>query len=197
MTDMLEEFYGRPNRQRPFAGQLQQSFQQQIQAAYSDVTEKDCHFYHTLDIGNGKVVPGGWDMQGSENSYLGHVRFDKLKVLEFGPASGYLTFWMEEQGADVTAFDLPPGHPPNLVPLPGIDLDANAESGTETARQVRNSWWYAHKKRKSKAKAVYGDITVSLPTWGAMTSALLAAFFFTWQTLFKRCERPHALPTRR
>ena len=176
MTNAQEEFYGRPNRQRPFSGQLQPSFQERLQAAYGNVTSADCHFYHTLDLGNGQVVPGGWDMRGSEHSYLGHVRFDGFKVLEFGPASGYLTFWMEEQGADVTVFDLPPGHPPDLLPLPGIDLEANAASGAETARQVRNSWWYAHKKRQSRAKAVYGDI-YNLPpdlgrhdisTWGSI-----------------------------
>lgn len=162
MTTALEAFYDRPTRQRPFSGQLLPSFQERLQAAHTDVAPGDCHFYHTLDLGNGQVIPGGWDIRGNEHSYLGHVRFEGLTVLEFGPASGYLTFWMEEQGAEVTVFDLPPGHPPDLLPLPGIDLEAHAVSGAETARQVRNSWWYAHTQRRSRARAVYGDI-YSLP----------------------------------
>ena len=107
----MDDFYGHPEREAPFAGQLDPSFQERLRQAHSDVTPDDCHFYHTLELGNGEVVDGGWDLRGTEQDYLGHVRFDKLKVLEFGPASGYLSFWMEEQGADVTVFDLPPGHP--------------------------------------------------------------------------------------
>lgn len=143
---------------RPFGGQLEPAFQRRLCAENANVTPEDCHFYHTLSLGNGKVVPGGWDMRGIERSYLGHTEVAGQRVLEFGAASGYLTFWMEAHGAEVTAFDLPPGHGPDLVPLPGIDLDANARSGAETARQVRNGWWYGHRELNSKAKAVYGDI---------------------------------------
>lgn len=158
MTDALTSFFGKPTTLRPFAGQLDAAFQRQLQEAHAGVAAEDCHFYHTLELGNGEVVSGGWDMRGNAHRYLGHVQYRGLRVLEFGPASGYLTFWMEEQGADVTVLDLPPGHPPDLVPLPGIDLEANARSGSVTAEQVRNSWWYAHRRRGSKAKAVYGDI---------------------------------------
>ena len=148
MDKALDEFYVNQSQgQRPFAGQLDPAFQKQLQAAHAGVTEKDCHFYHTLDLGNGRVIPGGWDIRGNERNYLGHVQYDQLRVLEFGAASGYLTFWMESQGANVVALDLPPGHPPDLVPLPGVDLVANAASGAVTAEEVRNSWWFGHRER--------------------------------------------------
>jgi len=37
---------------------------------------------------------------------LGNIEFNGKSVLELGPASGYLTFYMEQKGADVTSIDL-------------------------------------------------------------------------------------------
>lgn len=143
---------------RPYGGQLDPAFQEKLRALHAGVDAHDCHFYHTLVLGDGSVVPGGWDIRGNERNYLGHARFKDLSVLEFGPASGYLSFWMEEQGANVTVVDLPPGFPPDLVPSPGMDLQGHGVAGSETARQVRNSWWYGHQHRNSKARAVYANI---------------------------------------
>jgi hypothetical protein len=167
MTHELARFYDHSHRLlRPYGGQLTPEFQRRLQAGYAGVTPEECHFYHTLDLGQGRIVPGGWDLRGSERNYLGHVEFAGRSVLEFGPASGYLSFWMEENGAAVTVFDLPPEYPPDLLPLPGVDLDANAKSGAETAAQVRNSWWYAHRSRQSGNRAVYGDIYRLPPDMG-------------------------------
>ena len=46
------------------------------------------------------------DLRGREDSYLGRYDFNGKRVLEFGPANGGLTFWMEQQGAEVVALDL-------------------------------------------------------------------------------------------
>lgn len=157
--DSLAAFFDHGHRHvRPYAGQVEPAFQQTLRDLHAGVRAEDCHFYHTLVLGDGTVVPGGWDMRGLERNYLGHVDYRGRSVLEFGPASGYLSFWMEEQGAAVTVVDLPPDFPPDLVPLPGIDLAQHARNGAETARQVRNSWWYAHRRRNSNARAVYADI---------------------------------------
>jgi len=158
MDRTLNEFY-KPACEPPrYPGQLDPHFQEQLQEAHAEVTEKDCNFYHTLDLGGGRTVPGAWDIRGNEQNYLGHIDFNGLRALEFGPASGYLSFWLESQGADVVAVDLPPGHPPDLVPLPGIDLAKNGASGALTATAVRNSWWFAHKALNSNAAAIYADI---------------------------------------
>ena len=159
MNHDLMEFYTQTYRKiRPFQGQLEPSFQEKLKAAHAGVADSDCHFYHTLDLGNGKTIPGGWDIRGNEHNYLGHVDFMGLRVLEFGCASGYLSFWIEKQGANVVALDLPPGFPPDLVPLQNIDLEANGASGAVTATQVRNSWWFGHEALNSKAAALYADI---------------------------------------
>lgn len=159
MNPELLEFYSPAYRlKRPFNGQLNSDFQEKLKQCHTGKSEADCHFYHTLDLGNGRIIPGGWDIRGNEHNYLGHVDFKNQRVLEFGCASGYLSFWIEQQGADVVSLDLPPGFPPDLVPLPNIDLKANGESGAVTATQVRNSWWFGHEALKSRASALYADI---------------------------------------
>ena len=80
-------------------------------------------------------------------------------MLEFGPASGYLSFWMEGQGADVTSFEA--GYDAPFELLPAVD-------GTDTAQvqrdlmghigRINNSWWFHHRDRHSSAKIAYGDI---------------------------------------
>lgn len=156
-------------------GQLTDEFQQVLKDAHRDVAAPDCHFYHTLEFADGEIIPGGWDLRGSENSYLGHVDFAGRRVLEFGPASGFLTFHMEAQGAEVVIFDLAPGMVQDLLPLPGVDIEAHIRSGTRFAEQVRNSWWFAHRKRASRARAVYGDIYNLPPDLGRFDIATFSS----------------------
>ncbi|MGH9338117.1 MAG: class I SAM-dependent methyltransferase [Acidobacteriota bacterium] len=139
-------------------GQLSEEFQTLLSRAHSGCTAADCHFYHTMDFGNGEVCEGGWDLRGGEDRYLGFVDVSGQRVFEIGPASGYLSFYMESQGAEVVSFDLPVDTPPELVPLPGEDLKLHAAAGIDFNRKVRNSWWYAHHRFGSKVKAVYGNL---------------------------------------
>lgn len=55
-------------------------------------------------------------LRGHEADYLGHVNLAGKRVLEIGPASGHLTFWMEAQGAEVVGFDLGPNDDGPVVP---------------------------------------------------------------------------------
>ncbi len=145
-------------RGRDLTGQLTDEFQARLKDAHASVSRDDCHFYHTLEFPDGSVIDGGWDLRGKEEAYIGHVDFNDLTVLEFGPATGHLSFHMERQGAKVTILDVAPNAVQDLVPLPGVDLEAHRKSGTAFATEVRNSWWYAHRQYQSSAKAVYGDI---------------------------------------
>jgi tRNA (mo5U34)-methyltransferase len=64
-------------------------------------------WYHTLDLGNGIVTPGLYDL----GPYLAHYGIpDDLTgktALDIGAASGFFSFEMERRGAKVTAIDLP------------------------------------------------------------------------------------------
>ena len=51
------------------------------------------------------MLPGAWDLRGHEPAYLGGVDVAGKRVLELGPATGYLTFYMERMGAEVVSFE--------------------------------------------------------------------------------------------
>jgi hypothetical protein len=80
-------------------------------------------------------------------------------VLELGPASGHLTFWMEAQGARVTSFEVGYDAVVHMVP-PVIDADLQAaQTGVmDHVRRTTNAWWFLHRMRQSSARLVHGDL---------------------------------------
>ena len=54
-----------------------------------------CYFYHVIDVPGHCLMVGDWDLRGEVAKYLGNVSFAGQRVLEIGPASGFLTFEME------------------------------------------------------------------------------------------------------
>ena len=141
-----------------FAGQTNAAFQSRLAEAYGRAKPEPADFYHTMDFGGGDLVRGAWDLRGGERNYLGYLDLTGQRVLEFGPATGHLSFFMEKQGADVVTFDIAPGLPQDIVPQLGHDLDKQRELSVAYAVKVRSSWWYSHGRFASKTKAVYGDI---------------------------------------
>jgi len=141
-----------------FTGQLAPGFQEALATRFQSVSREDCEFYHTMTLRGGQVVAGEWDLRGHESAQTGDYSFDGKRVIEFGPASGYLTAYLYGRGAEVTAFDLPFGAAPELVPLDGIDLLEHQRSGIRSIDRLRNSWWYAKRAIGFGANAVYGDI---------------------------------------
>ena len=53
-----------------------------------------------MEIPGHGLVTGQWDLRGGVDDYLGKVAFAGQRVLEIGPASGFLTFEMEKRGAE-------------------------------------------------------------------------------------------------
>ena len=76
----------------------------------------DCYFYHTMDVPGYGHVEGEWDLRGKESEYLGRIPLKGKRVLEVGTASGFLCFYMENQGAQVVAYDLSPAEDWDMVP---------------------------------------------------------------------------------
>ena len=153
------EFYAEAVRKGAgFEGQLGDEFQARLAAEYAGVQPEQCDFYHTMAFGGGEVRRGVWDLRGRERSYLGWVDVEGLRVLEVGTATGHLAFHMEERGADVVCFDLPPGVPPDVIPQEGHDLAAHRRLSMEYMDRVRNSWWYSRRRLNARCRAVYGDI---------------------------------------
>ncbi len=118
----------------------------------------DCFFYHTMDIPGVGLMRGQWDLRSSVEEYLGGIPLGHRRVLEVGPASGFLTFLMEQRGADVVACELPHGSQWDLVPYAHTDLRAYSRDREELHRRLVNGFWFGHRAFSSRATVVYSRV---------------------------------------
>ena len=126
-----------------------------IFAAPRSVVPNDCHFYHTIDIpGLGLVGDGRWDLRGGVDQYLGGVDLAGKRVLEIGPASGFLTMEMEKRGADVIAVELPAFPGWDYVPYPPAVIDPLLEQRRAGMEMLKERFWLNHAAHRSKSRAV-------------------------------------------
>src|SRR5438309_9495401 len=89
-----------------------------IYAPSRTVTDiNECHFYHTIDVPGHGLMEGEWDLRRGIRAYLGGVEFSGKRVLELGSASGFVTFHMEREGADVIGYDLSDQQDWDVVPF--------------------------------------------------------------------------------
>jgi O-methyltransferase len=159
-----------------YLGQLEAHFQQQLAAERSGLQRGDCVFYHSVELPGGEVILGPWDLRGRESIYLGGVDFEGARVLEFGPASGALTYFMERHGATVVTFDVGYDVGIDLHPHPGNeDMRQLRVDHAKMIGEVQNSWWYLHREYESHAAAVYGNIYDLPSDLGAFDISVFAA----------------------
>jgi SAM-dependent methyltransferase len=118
----------------------------------------DCYFYHSMDIPGHGEVTGEWDLRGDEYRYLGGVDLDGRRVLELGAASGFLTTYMERQGADVVAYDLSEKHSWDVVPFAGTDTANFDAVRRDHLRKINNGFWLNHKAQGLSARMVHGTV---------------------------------------
>lgn len=111
-----------------------------------------------MDLPGYGTIQGSWDLRGKEMEYLGHINLRGCKVLEFGTASGHLCFYMERQGAQVVCYDLSGRHEWDIVPYAGLNLEKTARLQRAHLQKLNNSYWFAHRHLKSRARVVYGSI---------------------------------------
>jgi SAM-dependent methyltransferase len=133
-----------------------------------------CDFYHDIDLPEGPAK-GQWDLRASADQYLGDVDFEGKRVLEIGPASGFLSFHMERRGAHVICIE-PPMHAFwDLVQRVDTDLNLAKQNFGRHIERVRNSFWYCHAAFNSKVE-LYEANAYDLPeTLGQFDIGVLAA----------------------
>jgi SAM-dependent methyltransferase len=141
-----------------YLGQLADDFQADMAKERAFLQPEHCRFYHTVELPGGRVVEGAWDLRNRERAYLGGVDLRNKRVLEMGPSTGHLTFWMERQGAHVVSFDAGWDVSIDLLPAPGFETRKLRRDHARMVSDFSNSWWYLHRMYKSQAKIVYGDI---------------------------------------
>src|SRR3974390_1138479 len=83
---------------KEYLGQLDDAHQKATAARRAAADLSAFPWDHATELPAGTVLPGGWDLRGKESAYLGGVDIAGKRVFELGPATGYLTFWMERQG---------------------------------------------------------------------------------------------------
>jgi hypothetical protein len=128
-----------------------------------------------MEIPGYGLVEGQWDLRESAAAYLGQVKFAGKRVLELGKASGFLTFHMEREGAEVVAHDLSEHDAWDVVPFanlarrsqsdlhplypPGIrhwkDFLKDRQRGIVA---LNNGFWLAHRAFGSQARLVLGSV---------------------------------------
>ena len=118
----------------------------------------DCYFYHTMELPGHGVMNGDWDLRRAVDEYLGKVGFAGQRVLEIGPASGFLAFEMEKRGADVVSVEVTAEHGWDFVPYPASKLEEVFGPRQIVMQRLRNSYWFSHAAQNSKAKVYYGDV---------------------------------------
>jgi tRNA (mo5U34)-methyltransferase len=84
---------------------------------------EELFWYHTVDLGNGLITPGGYDYRFCLDQFHFPADMRGLRVLDVGAATGFFSFEFEKRGATVVAHD-----------LPGYDLD---KFPGETQEQTR------------------------------------------------------------
>ncbi len=119
-----------------------------------------CQFYHLMNVPGHGEVGGQWDLRPCIKEYLGNYDFSQKRALDVGAASGFLTFEMEKQGAQVVSFDMESGAQWDVVPQKQVreNMDAHMKMLVEANRKLKNAYWFTHARLGSKAQAYYGNI---------------------------------------
>jgi SAM-dependent methyltransferase len=135
----------------------------------------DCYFYHTIDLPGHGVMNGDWDLRRGVDDYLGKVVFAGKRVLEIGPASGFLTFEMEKRGAEVASVEVTAEHGWDFVPYPASRLEEVFGPRRIVMERLKNSYWFSHAAQQSKAKVYYGDVYNLPSSLGTFDIAVMGA----------------------
>lgn len=98
-------------------------------------------WYHTLDLGDGLVTNGWFDLRPHVDRYGLPERMDGMRVLDIGTWDGFWAFEMERRGAQVVALDVDHEReydwPPRRRPKKLAALDRGA--GFRLAKEILGS----------------------------------------------------------
>jgi hypothetical protein len=112
-----------------------------VEKALEVADPKECAWYQTFDWPDGRVVKGRWDYRKNVDDYIGQMNFAEKSVIEIGPASGYITYAMEQRGARVTCIDTDPDQPWEIIPRRDRDTALYYEERKKGVLELRKSWF--------------------------------------------------------
>lgn len=146
-----------------------------IYAVPRSVQIDECDFYHVIDMPGIGLVGGQWDLRGHVDEYLGNIGPNGKRVLEIGPASGFLTVEMEKRGADVVAVEMSDDSTWDFVPYPSNVIATSKDFHRAHMHRVKNSFWFTHRAHASNARVYYGDSSNLPAALGRFDVAVMAA----------------------
>jgi 2-polyprenyl-3-methyl-5-hydroxy-6-metoxy-1,4-benzoquinol methylase len=138
-------------------------------------SKDDCFFYHVMEIPGIGMVGEEWDLRRGVDNYLGNIDFAGRRVLEIGPASGFLTTEMEKRGADVVAVEVKDEPGWDFVPYPKDTLEPIYGARRDIMRKLKNSFWFTHAAYGSKSRLIYEDVTRLPPQIGHFDIATMGS----------------------
>jgi hypothetical protein len=161
-----------------------------------DVKKEGCKFYCSIDLPDGTFQKGQWDLRDTIDEYLAGYDFAGKRVLEIGPASGFISFYMERMGADVTCVEIDEGTDWNFVPQANLDLEVAGEKQMASIRKVKNSFWYCHNLFQSRAKVWHGDASKVPPDIGQFDTVMFASVLLHCRNITDILDRCCSLATK-
>jgi SAM-dependent methyltransferase len=179
---------------REYLGQLDPAFQASLSKRREGADLSDFVWYHAFELPDGRVLPGAWDLRGHETAYLGGVDVAGKRVLELGPATGYLTFYMERMGAEVVSFEAGFDVSIDMLPVKGRDdPEGKRRVMQDTIDRNHDAWWHLHRTLGSSAKFVQGsiyDMPADLGTFDiTLVGAILLHLREPWGALSQAARR--------
>lgn len=140
----------------------------------------DCLFYHSFDLPDGTEIVGEWDMRGKFDQYVGSLDLAGKRVIDFGTASGFLSFEAEKKGARVVSFDADSTARYTRLPHTPSRFTENPRKAIAEddlwLNAIKNSYWYVYHAVGSKNKAFYGDLYNLPKGLGMFDVAILGQF---------------------
>jgi len=112
-------------------------------------------WYHTIDLGDGIVTPGTFDLRPIVDRFGIPERLDGKSVLDVGPGNGFFSFLFEERGAaSVTTIELPSWTEHDASPV----LKAFYESEPAAALNIHDALGLAARARRSRVQRTFVSI---------------------------------------
>jgi len=177
-----------------YLGQLEPAYQAALSKRREGANLSDFVWYHAFELPDGTVLPGVWDLRGHESTYLGGVDLAGKRVLELGPATGALTFYMERMGAEVVSFEAGFDVSIDTLPVKGHDQpEERLRVMQETIDRNHDGWWYLHRTLGSSVTFVQGniyDMPADLGTFDiTLVGAILLHLREPWGALSQAARR--------